>query len=98
MEAIEGEGEELGDVRLLSAGGQREETGHRRRLLCGIFGLHHLELRIRLNFRIGPSVRVWDVRREMQIADLQEKHQRFLVQFNGASLSLSCRDSDLDQL
>ena len=44
MEAIESEGEELGDVRLLGGGGggEREEAGQlrRRRLLCCIFRLH----------------------------------------------------------
>lgn len=56
VEAIEGEGEDLGDVGLLGDGGQREEAGHRRRVLCGIFGLHRVvELRIDWNFRIGPS-------------------------------------------
>lgn len=59
VEAIESEGEELGDVRLLGAGGEREEAGDGGRVLRrGIFGLHHLELRIRMEARIGP-LRFW---------------------------------------
>ena len=46
MEAIEGEGEELGDVGLLRGGGEREEASDRRCVLPYVVELHDSELRM----------------------------------------------------